>query len=73
MESALHRSWRKDQRKGAFPAQDRARGVDGLHPGEHIWHKIDVCIAIGVARFGQLVICRAVDIVEHGEGQPRLG
>ena len=73
MECSLHCCWREDEGKGAFPSKDRARRVDGLHPGEHIWHEIDVCIAISVASFGELIISCAIDVIEHREGQPRFG
>ena len=72
VEGALDGGGREHQRQRRAPPEDGAGGVDFLDPGEHVRHQIDPGKGGGVARLGQLVIGRAVDIVEHGEGQAGL-
>ena len=62
---ALERSGGEDQRQGSLAAQHGDRSINLRHPGEHIWHQIGVGKGGGVARAGQFIIGRTIDVIEH--------
>ena len=72
VKGSLHRGGREHQRQRASAAKDRAGRVDFGHAREHIGHQIDCIKSRRVPRLGPLVIGGTIDIVEHGEGQPRF-
>ncbi len=69
MEQPLQCGRREEQRHRHLLAHQRHRHVDRLDPGEHARHQIAVVERRGVACLGQLVVGRAVDIMEHRKGQ----
>jgi len=73
VECALHGCGAQHQGQGACAAHDCATGVDFRHTRQHIRHQINVIKCSGVTRLGQLVICRAVDVIENRPRQARLG
>jgi len=72
MEQPLERRGRTVDRQGQPLAHDRHGQVDLADPAQHVRHQVAAVKRGGVAPVGDLVVGRAVDVVEDRPGQAGL-